>query len=84
MAFGTGKPTFRQLADQALDGDGDAAFMLAKRAPDKGFLSFLARWVPEGAMSAEIFNTFADAYRRMELERLDSELKDIKVEEAKT
>lgn len=62
-------PTWTELAAEAIDGDTDAALELARRAPDKGFLPFLARWVPEGAMNPLVFNVFADAYDRMLMEK---------------
>jgi hypothetical protein len=68
-AFMPVKPTFAQLATEAIDGSADAAFQLAKCAPDKGFLSWLAKWVPAGEMTAEVFDRFADAYHRMEMDR---------------
>jgi hypothetical protein len=62
-------PTFEELADQARAGDSDAAFELARRAPDQGFLPWLAKWVPAGEMTAPIFDVFSDAYSLMLLDR---------------
>lgn len=77
MGLLSGGQTFDQLARDARGGDSDAALMLAKQAPCKGFLSFLARWVPEGEMTVEIFDRFSDSYQRMEMDRLDAQCKDI-------
>lgn len=57
------------IAKEALEGDPDAALLLAKRAPCSSFLTFLARWVKPGDMTADVFDRFADAYDRMEMER---------------
>lgn len=83
--FRSNVPSFGELAREARDGDPDAALQLARKSPCKGFLSFLARWVPEGEMTTLAFDTLADGYRRMELERLDAQVRDIpeKVEKDK-
>lgn len=63
------KPTFKELATEALAGDTDAAFQLAMRAPGTGFLPWLAKWVPPGQMTADVFDVMADSYHRMEIVR---------------
>jgi hypothetical protein len=62
-------PDIAKLAEQALDGDQDAALLLARSRPCKGFLSFLAYFVPDGQMTVPIFDCLSDAYRQMENER---------------
>jgi hypothetical protein len=75
-------PSFKQLAEEARKGDPDAAFMLAKNAPDKGFDSWMRRWFPGDAIDAVWqFDVLADAYRRMEMHKLDLQCWNIKVPE---
>lgn len=57
------------IAKDALEGDADAALILAKRCPCSSFLTFLARWVKPGDMDVATFDLFSDAYHRMEMER---------------
>lgn len=71
--FRSNMHSYQQLATEALDGDPDAAYTLAKQQPCKGFLSWLAKWVPADEMTVDVFDRFSDAYQRMELEKLDFE-----------
>lgn len=58
------------IVRDALAGDEDAVFRLAKEEPEDAFLPWLARFVPEGAMTVELFELWASAYERMERERM--------------
>lgn len=62
-------PDIAKLAEQALDCNQDAALALARARPCKGFLPFLAYFVPDGQMTVPIFDCLSDAYKRMESER---------------
>jgi hypothetical protein len=62
-------PDIAKLAQDALDCDPDAALALARARPCTGFLPFLEYFVPDGQMTAPIFDCLSDAYARMENER---------------
>lgn len=62
-------PNVAKLAEEALAGDQDAALELARARPHTSFLTFLAKYVPDGQMSTEVFDVMSDAYSRMEQER---------------
>lgn len=71
MASQAGLPQrLDHIATQALDGDFDAAVILARRAPCKDFESWFIRWVPESERSdVDVLDLYADAYHRMLMER---------------
>jgi len=68
-------PRLDHLVRDALAGDADAAFVLAKDYPGEGFLPFLVRFVPKSDLTKAIFETFDVAYQRMELERLEESVR---------
>lgn len=58
----------------ALAGNEDAVFRLAQEEPEDAFLPWLARFMPKGALTSELFELWASAYERMEMERARDEL----------
>lgn len=57
------------IVRDALAGDDDAVILLARKWPEDAFLPWLARFMPTGALTSELFEQWACAYERAELER---------------
>lgn len=73
------------LAKNAREEDGKpgelAAIALARRLPGLTFTQFLARVLPDGGLTGELFDRLSDAHTRARAEReLDSQLADIPTE----
>jgi hypothetical protein len=57
------------IVRDALAGDEDAVLVLAREEPEDAFLPWLARFMPTGKLTSDLFELWASTYERVELER---------------